>query len=170
MRRYILELTKNLGLLIGGITIGFILVFVIVDICMGGTGEMPFALFIGLAVGLLWFLVLIAQAIPFARMIRRQEQEGLVLDDEVQLVDRGIVGTYLGDAWLIHAGHVALHHSRIASVKEIHTGRGSAASMCYIRVETVDGRRYRWAMGSGAVRKVRDWLRERKSELPEEEK
>ena len=98
-------------MLIGDLTAGIILIFAAVDVCMGGGGEMPLALVEGLAVGLLCFLATMAPAIPFAMMIRRQERDGLMLDADVQHVDRGIVGTYLGDAWLIQACHAALHHS-----------------------------------------------------------
>ena len=163
MRRYVMELAKNLGLLIGGLTSGFITLFAIVDVCLGGAGETSFVLIAAISVGLLCFLAVMVPATPFVRMIRRQELDGLRLDDAVQRIDRGIVGTYLGDAWLIQAGHVALHHSRIASVHVVRTGKGTAASMSYIRVKTVEGQYYRWAIGSGAIRKVRAWLKDRKA-------
>ena len=164
MRRYILELARNLGLIVGGLTAGIMLLFMVIDVCMGGSGEVLRVLTMGSGVGLLLYGALMIPAIFFGRMIRRQEQMGLRLDTEVQRVERTIVGTYLGENWLIYAGIVALHHSRIKHVEAQHTGRGTAASMTYICVETVNGWRYRWAMESAAIGRIRAWLESHKTE------
>ena len=160
MKRYVLELARNAGLLVGGLGVFALCLFGICGMCLGFPRDAIIALCVCMACMILVYVVMMLQAIPFALQIRRQEAEGLTLDEEVHLVDRGLTGTYLGSNWLIHAGHVALHHSRISSVKSKIRFQGSVGSNNYICVTAVDGRQYCWVMSSNRVKEVRAWLKQ----------
>ena len=52
-------------------------------------------------------------------MIRRQEKMGLSLQAKpLRQFDSSMTRTYLMDDWLIHAGYVALHRSRITYIQD----------------------------------------------------
>ncbi|MBQ8555985.1 MAG: hypothetical protein IJ438_08955 [Clostridia bacterium] len=148
MRRYAVELARNAALLIGGLAGFVLLMFVLCGAFLGFDKDALIVMAACFTGCLVAYGVVMVRAIPFVRMIRRQEEEGLALEDHVLLLHRGLTGTYLGKSWLIHAGHAAFHHSKIHSVQRLYRSRGAAGRMHYICVTTIEGRTYRWPMST----------------------
>ena len=165
MKRYVMELARNAAMLIGGLTAFGLALFAVCGAFLGFDRDAMIALCACLACGAATYVGTMLRAIPFCRMVKQQELNGLVLETDVRCVDKGLTATYLGEEWLIHAGHVALHHSRISSVKSLvraqRTGRTT-----YICVTTSEGRQYRWTMSAHRIREVRSWLQACRSKLP----
>lgn len=111
----------------------------------------------------LFFLTWAALLLRGARFligIRKQEAQGLPFETgPLQWLGTSYTSTWLSENWLIHAGHVALHRSQIASVTFQHSSNTSPfRTFAYdVTVTANDDRRHRWPLSKAGAQKIIHW-------------
>ncbi len=156
MRRFILELTALALKLLGVI---FVCPLIISLFALGR--ENAYLLFVMLLIGaLVGFLILMLPSLRFVWMIRRQEKMGLSFQtDPLRQFESSMTRTYLTDDWLIHAGYVALHRSRITAIQH-ETDHSRFGFSHRIFVLDADGHIYRWHLSKASNHTVLRWWKD----------
>lgn len=108
---------------------------------------------------LTWAAMLL-RGISFLVGINRQAQQGLPFESgPLDWLGTSYTSTWVSDNWLIHAGHVALHHSQIADVAFRHSSSTSIFRSCShdVVVTTIAGHRYHWPLSKASIEKLIRW-------------
>lgn len=112
--------------------------------------------------------VLLLRGARFLMSIRKQEAQGLPFETgPLQWLGTSYTSTWLSENWLIHAGHVALHHSQIIAVSYQHSRNTNIfrASSHNIIVTTASGHRYCWPLSKSTAHKVIRWHSSQKGQI-----
>ncbi len=164
MKRFVLELV-TLALKLVGVT--FVGPLVISVFAIGR--ENAYMLFIILLIGaLIGFQILMLPLLRFVWMIRRQERTGVPFQaDHLRQFDASMTHTYLTEDWLIHAGYVALHRSRITYIQDECDHQPRFGWRHRIFVVDADGYKFRWQMSKASIHTIFKWWKDGPETLSE---